>query len=611
VTTYSSPPGAIVHNPSYLGKGDVAQAILALTLVAVVYGLILIGLPAGVSWSPDEGGKIIQLLSIHWEGGPAYDLPYPGRSLDPHLRFLPHLFILVEGQKLYSWWPLWFPLLTRPFYTLLGPIGLYVLPAAAGLMASWMAYRLVRRKSPSLAPLAIPVVGLATPIAFYSVTYWEHTLAVASGLTALLLLEQDGKHRTWSRLTAGLTLSLAVTLRLEMLILLAAVLSALVWRALSEWRRPRLKGVPAPNDRRRGATVPDKPSRTGGREIGRILIVLVGFGIGLCAPVGFNLTMEGSVLGRRYQDQPARQAPTVLGYARAAGLDVLPAFLVGSSAHQGPDLPGGLRWGAALLSTACLFLPWWPSRWPTIIRRVLYTSLLAVSVVIVAWQGDYRSFQGMIIAPHLVFAAWGLRTTTKGKSLALRLVGATTVSYLALFLVASATFGWRGAGGLQWGPRYALLLFPLSVVLSLDGLARMRASCLVDHEKQFLTACYAFLLLPALLFQLRGMVNLASDKSQLATWEESLSNLPQDHLVTDLPWLPTSLPLRYETTAWFLVEDAQGLEDWLGLAEKDGVEGLCYISFAPLEAHVSSLPVGWRLISEEELDGMHVQCFEW
>jgi hypothetical protein len=59
-----------------------------------------------------------------------------------------------------------------------------------GVLAAWF--------SPRLAPWAVLLVGLATPVWFYSVVFWEHTLASLVALLAVCVLVRAphrGSHR--------------------------------------------------------------------------------------------------------------------------------------------------------------------------------------------------------------------------------------------------------------------------------------------------------------------------------------------------------------------------------------------------------------------------------
>src|SRR5262249_5257600 len=97
------------------------------------------------------------------------------------------------------------------------------------LASGWIAARFDRR----LAAPAILLVGLATPIWFYSLTFWEHTLAALLALLAVAVA-LDTRRAAAPALAAVLALmSAASLLRLEMVAFAAALLGA--W-GLAAWR---------------------------------------------------------------------------------------------------------------------------------------------------------------------------------------------------------------------------------------------------------------------------------------------------------------------------------------------------------------------------------------
>ena len=574
---------------------DRRRALLALALVAIVYGLVLARLPGHVFWSPDEGGKVLQLLNLRWEGELAYGLPYPGRVLDPEFDLMPHMMALVDDGTIYSWWPIWFPLLSWPGYTLLGTYGLYLLPLAAGLLCSWLAYLLVRRYAPTWAPLAIPLVGLGTPIFFYSLTFWEHTAAIALGLAGLLLLPKEGQPKGRAA-TAGLLLAGATILRPEMLLLPAAVLVLLLREA---WRERK------------------------GRQAAAFLL---GCLVGVLPYFGFNLAVEGPLLGRRYggpalsqttaverifegkqqNASNAQPATRLFAYARNKGLQLIPNLIVGSAERQGPVLPGWLRWGGAWLFVACLLLPWWPSRWPTWPIYVLYSALLAFCVVLLAWPVPYQAFHGLLIAPQIVFATWAWRRRPPPTG---RLLSVTALVTL-LFVAAMLALGWEAAGGLQWGPRYLLLLFPLGSVLALLGIASLKQTIEDAELQRFVLSCFAFLFLVGVAFQARGLRTMGQEKERIAGWAAEIEERPRGALVTNLPWLPGVLPFQYAEQDWYVFYEAAGLEQWLERAAATNVERACYAGLTPLSAVLNPETAGWHEESSEAKDGLWIECVQ-
>src|SRR5579859_2830463 len=205
-------------------------AIIALLGVALVLGAAGAALPRAGFWHSDEGARFLQLLNLRL-GPQGLDtaIRYPGRAVDAALQFVPfhpkQRRVDATGN-IYLQWPIFLPLLTWPFYQALGLAGLYVLPLLGTLGACWGSYRLARTAGapPTAAWLTIPLLGLATPLGFYSWVFFEHTLAAALVTGAVLLILQGHRRGDRRRLfLAGIALGAAIYLRSELYVLVLAL----------------------------------------------------------------------------------------------------------------------------------------------------------------------------------------------------------------------------------------------------------------------------------------------------------------------------------------------------------------------------------------------------
>jgi hypothetical protein len=144
-----------------------------------------------------------------------------------------------EGRE-YLFYPVTFPLVSAPFYRAFGARGLYVVPLFCTWI-TWAAFLLLARRYGLEDPwraLALAVLVFATPLTFYSATFWEHTLAVALAFPALALAFAPPA-RPYGRGTSfalGATLTLAGWFREELLFL--AGIAALVMLLPERLRRP-------------------------------------------------------------------------------------------------------------------------------------------------------------------------------------------------------------------------------------------------------------------------------------------------------------------------------------------------------------------------------------
>ncbi|MCJ7619716.1 MAG: hypothetical protein MUP64_05815, partial [Anaerolineae bacterium] len=196
----------------------------ALAFVAVLYaGLAFIVLPKAAFFSSDEGLKLIQVQNFLRKGWSDFTIDYPGRWLDPDLSFVPinNPPPLMQGERIFAAYPVFFPLLATPLYSLLGYAGLYVIPVVSGLatvLVTWWLARLLGARGSS----SILVLGLCTPLLFYSLLFWDHTLGTLLATVALLLVIRTllQRDRRWL-LGGGAILGVSIWARTELYALAA------------------------------------------------------------------------------------------------------------------------------------------------------------------------------------------------------------------------------------------------------------------------------------------------------------------------------------------------------------------------------------------------------
>ncbi|MEL6937685.1 MAG: hypothetical protein AAFO84_00665 [Cyanobacteria bacterium J06598_1] len=154
--------------------------------------------------------------------------------------FLPP-FAYEVGPQHFITFPFTFPLVSAPFYALLGEQGLYVVPLVS-LWLIWLRFwQIGLRASWSVTALCVGLVALifASPLSLYGGMYWEHTLSVAIafwGLSALLF-PRNGTLSKNKLLGSGFLIGLAVWFRPEFLCLVAALsLLAIIGWLFPKWR---------------------------------------------------------------------------------------------------------------------------------------------------------------------------------------------------------------------------------------------------------------------------------------------------------------------------------------------------------------------------------------
>jgi hypothetical protein len=487
--------------------------------------------PAGVFWSLDEGGKFLYLQNTIKTGIPGGPLIYPGRDLDPDLRFVPLLWLVRVAGQYYSWWPVAFPLLTLPFYLLFGWTGLYLMPAVSGAVCALCSGLIVRETCPGkprLTVAAVLISAAATPVLFYSTTFWEHAPAAALLLGAiwLALRAQRTRQAGWL-IVAGVLASWSTLLRTEDAALVAGLgLALLLWR----WRW--------------------------GLAFGATYAVA-------CLPwLLANWVLMGNIFSRQWQ--ALMGAPALSGVTSAPWLFI--SYLLFNAPLVGAfDLgPVALSVGASLtlIGVCAVFIE--RLRW-AVAAAYLGLAILCGSVLLE--PSGYRSVHGfLLIAPGVVAGAWLLaRRSTWERSLA----PAILLGGVAIFGAVFVARAWLAAGGLQWGPRYLLALYPLLVAAAVAGLG-LSWSAMPGRLRWAVGAAYALLTLVGFGFQVRGALEANQLLSYYAASRQAVERLLPGPIATNCTWLAMVAPDLYWSGAVFTVEGPQALAAWKSAAWRAG-----------------------------------------
>lgn len=492
--------------------------------IACLYVLCLLTLPdRPVFWSPDEGGKYLTLQQITRTGEWSSPLPYPAAPIDPLLQNVPLLYWLRVDDAIYSWWPTWFPALSSLPYQLLGVRGLFLIPMMSALLIGLSVYALVSSISQRAALGAMFAVTLASPVWFYGLTYWEHTLhsvLILLGFAAALRGVISDRARCFA--LSGLFLGLALYLRLETVIFMGTLGLFILGGSIGRLRqRAAIRSI-----------------------IVNLLVFSVSVIITVTPFLVRNQLIEGHPLGRRNAADVARTADRALSYGRESALDLAPNILIGSVGHQGVDLSPSLRWLFVLATAGCFASGWLLRRGWDVPVYVSALALLALSGFVLLSPEDYSSIHGLIlIAPFLAFAGWGLQPAADRVT---RLWGMLAVLGVGVYVLATAIGGWSAQGGLQWGPRYALPLVPVLLVAAARGAHTLWHAAIPLGAKRVAIGCMIALVLIGFGFQVRGLRSMLIDKQTYVAWEAQLTALPADAMIaTEYPWLALTLPDVY------------------------------------------------------------------
>jgi hypothetical protein len=403
-----------------------------------------------------------------------------------------------------------------------------------------------------LQPLwAIPLIlGLATPLGFYAIVFWEHALATMLAAAALLLAAQGlpeipddepaGRRAAARRLLCGLLAGLAWWFRAEAFLLGPALLAGLAWAG------------------------------AGRRALGW---TAAGVGLALAPLALFNFLAYGAPMGAQVAANYG--APGAAAALLTSRLTIAGELLVGLSHRR-------VFWFAAWACAAAAALA--PAR-----LRPWAAAALALCTAggLLTTQARDLDWSGLANAATLtLLAPLGLRASA-GRPAA-RLLGGASLAYITAAL-ATAPNG----GGAQWGPRYLLLALPALCLLALLAARELVAT---GASARWLAAlALGMLLVAAVGVQLRGFELLEDSYGRNQRIVRVVNARPATLVVTDATYGPQLLGPLYFVRPILFVDTTGPWPELVALLRGRGEGAFAYLTDRPREqAPDALLPLGVR-----------------
>ncbi len=547
--------------------------------VLMVYVVALSLMPRHVFWSPDEGAKLIQSQSISLSlRGLSYEVPYPGRTIDPAFDFfLPKIThprpagpsAQASGDvrpRLHG--SLLFSLISQPGYAAIGATGLYLFPLLCGWLSAVVSGRIAYAIDPRLSAATVVTVGLATPVFFYSLTVWEHAPATLCALLAVwaLLTGEPGRVRT---LVAIVTpLAVGAMLRIETVAVAAA--------CVVTWALVAFMG--SPHD--------DRTSTAVGKGSSRIKI---GWYAAVPTAVMLLVLFANTITTRHFR--LISHLPKHLW----RGLDELPHIprsleILFVEADVGRSVVSswfaiGMAAGLAL----CLVGPFLRrSRLVEWVQIAAFLTVATFSGALALAETKYRWLHSVfVIAPFLAFWAYSIpeawRSRTKSFTLAVFAVAYLFLGTAAILYAYARPWGLKA--GLEWGHRYFLPLFPVLTVLTLVAAKAYWHATLTSASCAAFWAVLSLSLTVGAIYQYRGVTQMRDDRQAMAKWSDVVEQ--NEYVVTDLWWLPSVVAPVYLRQPIFFTPRRRAVADWVDLATPHGMSRFAFATIGPIEEGTS------------------------
>ncbi|MFC1511762.1 hypothetical protein ACFL5H_01025 [Candidatus Latescibacterota bacterium] len=504
---------------------------LPILVVGVIYLITLALLPKQYFWIADNDNKFLQLEAIISSGYADYSIPWPGVALDPEFTFnpLPSPFSQVSGGRLYSIFSPVFATVSTIPYRLFGFTGLYLLPLAGSLLLLWGVFSVGRAAGfdDRASHAAVLVTGLCTPVWFYSVLFWEHTIAVACCVWTVYFLFRFTGNRSFRTLAVMSVLAaLGVYFRDELYLFCLVV--SLTAGYLYPGRRLRTFFI------------------TAGIMLGAVVPLWFFQGWSIGRPFGFHLGEHlFSVSG--ITEHLAARPQVVYNLFLAALPNTALSVLISAPLIAFLLVPGrflrGFGWTAVPIALGGLVL------------AAVSLGGYIVTESPIAWLLQSNSL--LPASPVLVLAATSFRPDgaahKTGGSSPIRLIATL---YLLIYALAAPAMG---STGIHWGNRFVLVLYPLLALLAVEyGMSWARPA---GRRKPLAAMLVGLLLIISFTAQVYSCTLIARKKDFNRRLTETVATRPEEAVVTDVWWVPQALSYIFYEKQLFYVPSPVLLQD--------------------------------------------------
>jgi len=510
-------------------------ALILIAAIGVLYLVTVLSSPLDAFWTIDGGFKFLTVQQLAATSFRDVSIPYPGETIDPEGDFFPVKPPMAtrRQERFYPDVSLVFPILTTPLYSAFSWLGLYLLPIVATLVTLWFAYRLAEPGAGPWALITIPIVGLATPVFFYALTFWEHNLAVLLTTAAVyLLVRSESRIGARTALLAGALMGMAVWFREECYLFAGSVVVTLIVTR---------RGVRATLATLAGCALAVVPLWI---FQWRVLGKAFGGRIGGASQYGLLRSDAGEGLG---------------GYLTER-VETLYAWTLGLHADWTVTL------GASVPLLACAVLFWiLRTRREGLAVAWAGSALYAIVCLLVLGSLDERVFStyfaGGLFATGPVLAALlaGVLSAHAGpRARRDNFLGLVVLIFFSAAVILSPAKYQRG---IHWGARYLLPVVPLLAAVGLSGARR----ALERTSPRTLPLALGMLVLAlSFVVQTHGIAALATKKRGTARTLAAFREKTREDVVTNEWWVPLEVAAAFRERRIYLVIDTADFHRLLG-----------------------------------------------
>lgn len=506
------------------------KTLLQLSLLTSVLGFLAwSNINSLVFFTCDTGLRFLQIISLIENNWQTLAITYPGQSIDPQFKYVPYYYAysIVNDNVFLNISP-FFPILASLLYANIDIIGLAVSPILGTLLTAYAMQKLVTQIKLPFPWVAAWLTVFSTPLLFYSLELWDHSLGVGCATWAVYWTVTGLIYnRTRLLIFGGVALGVGLGQRPE---IYSFALAIGIATTIHSW--PRIKQVSA---------------LVGGTIVGAIPFwimqyVWVRHPLGMAfAPHFFGHGRKEDYLARLVSSGPITSIERRLNFlldisnvpiATFSSVLILLGFVVILRQLQG--------------KASCQFLSF----------RLGLTYMLA-GYTLWAFLG-WKMFLNGLIPSLPCLALVFILLPSRNEPNQCQKTAYQLLKMTALFFFLLMVAFWPGYGGLQWGARYLLPLYPILFFLGYY-LCWLN---LVNHKRDLIFYRYLSLVLCLLVasvgFQVISIRLLYTSQSDPLMLRKRIATIPARFIITTDPVLPSHMS-SIRDKAFFFITDADQL----------------------------------------------------
>lgn len=498
-------------------KTDIA---IMLGTSLIVYALSWLSMSTWSFYSSDAALRYLQIHSLVEHQWQTLAIDYPAQVIDPDFRFVPYYsaYLVINNQIYLSLTP-FFNLIASGFYALFGLSGLPIVPVVSGLLTALAIYRLAQLTD--LPHPILPFLGTiwATPLIFYCLELWDHTLGAACATWVLYAVAQGVKTDRWSPLFwGGVLLGIGGCQRAEIYLFAVAVALSLWTITNYSWRFP--------------------------------LVAAVGGLAGAIPLWGAQYLWYGHPFGPVV-------AAWLFGYGKldsylAPPVRDFPRIIETSRLLTHVESGDAVSFAATILSVVGIIVIMLTI---TVKRRqkqrllLLGLGLTLLGYMNFAWLGWHISLAGLLPTfPLLALSLLPLSShPTTASAWMQPFIWRTALIFIGLMLLI-----WPVYGGLQWGTRYFLPIYPLFIYLAWDNYHTYPPT--LPFKTTFRWMAIGLMLLTFGL-QLIGIRQLFLEHYKYVPHIHNVSRIKTDFIVTNTSHFPSMVTTAHKRNFIYILDN--------------------------------------------------------